>query len=151
MKILRGWTSEHQNTVFVVGFSRGAAWVVDLALEEAGLFDAAIALAPYPWTRQSTDNVSEARQLMQVRAPVLLVHMANDEFCNAAMYPQWFAQFALAMESPVGNVYGQRLPTFVSCVVSGNHNTAHTMFVGLTLETTNHPQVVEWWRALWAV
>ena len=44
----------HLNTltaadVFIVGFSRGAAWVIDLA---------AIALAPYPWTIVSSGCVS---------------------------------------------------------------------------------------------
>ena len=150
MQLLRDCTAEHRNPIFVVGFSRGAAWVVDLALEHAALFDAAIALAPYPWTRQPSDNTHEARQLMQVSVPLLLVHFAEDQFCNAVVYSHWFAQFSVAMESPPGDAYGQRKRTFGSFMVPGNHHRAWKAFQGLTFEELS-PDICAWWRGLWAM
>ena len=148
LELLRMCTAEHRNTVVLVGFSRGAAWVVDLALTDAKLVDAVIAIAPYPWTRQPSDNHSEARQLMQVPVLVLLVHFAEDEFCNAANYGTWFAQFAIAMESAPGREYGQRRPTFLSCMMSGDHAKAAKLFSTLAFEQSGHWDTVSWWRDL---
>ena len=82
--------------------------------------------------------------------PVLLVHFAEDEFCNAAMYGHWFAQFSVAMESPPGDAYGQRQKTFGSFMVPGNHHKAYKVFQGLTFEELS-PPIRDWWRGLFAM
>ena len=64
LQIMRQWTVGTANTIVVLGFSRGAAWVLDLCLEHAHLIDGAIAIAPYPWTKHREQNQHEARQLM---------------------------------------------------------------------------------------
>ena len=152
LKILREeWTASHKNKIFLLGFSRGAAWIVDLALEDAKLFDAVIALAPYPWTKHPDENKHEARQLMQVTVPVLLVHFDADEFCNSVSYPNWFAQLSLAMESPVGNAYGLRQASFNSWMVPGNHDLAWKTFKSLAFEDLNHDYISGWWHGLWAM
>merc|ERR1712018_469263 len=101
LKYLRTVAARFKNRIMLIGFSRGAAWILDCALTVAAYVDAAVAFAPYPWTKCQWENESEARVLMQVRVPLLLVHYDRDEFCNAANYPKWFANFAIGMAAPV--------------------------------------------------
>ena len=82
--------------------------------------------------------------------PLLLVHFAEDEHCNAAIFGNWFAQFSVAMESPPGDAYGQRKKTFGSFMVPGNHLKAYKVFQGLTFEELS-PPIPAWWRGLWAM
>ena len=70
---LRSITQQRQNTIVLVGFSRGAAWIIDLMQTQAANIDAAVAFAGYPWTCDTWQNQNEARNLMQVRRPLLLV------------------------------------------------------------------------------
>ena len=48
---LRAITKPSKNSILLVGFSRGAAWIVDCVMNSADYVDAAIMFAPYPWTK----------------------------------------------------------------------------------------------------
>ena len=148
LRYLKGVININSDVV-IIGFSRGAAWVVDVALENADLFDAAIALAPYPWTKQPTDNMHEARMLMQVQKPIMLLHFVSDEHCNAMKYPEWYSQFALAMEAEPGSSFGLRQPGFLSYMLEGRHIKGYDMLVSLDFHAAN-PCPDEWWRNMWS-
>ena len=69
----RSITQQRQNKIILVGFSRGAAWIIDLMQTQAANIDAAVAFAGYPWISDAWEDEHEARNLLQVRRPLLLV------------------------------------------------------------------------------
>jgi pimeloyl-ACP methyl ester carboxylesterase len=147
---IRFWTRETGNKIIVLGYSRGAAWIVDLVRDNAACLDAAIALAPYPWTSCPHSNKHEARELMQVRRlPLLLIHFAEDAHCHPAKYPQWFSQFALAQAVEEGHSYGQRAPTFYSTTLPGEHDRGYALMQSLNFESTGHDTIAFFWRHMW--
>ena len=82
--------------VIVLGFSRGGAWGLDLAREHAACLGAAVLIAVYPNTKHDEASLREARRLMPVPRPILLVHFAADSWCNADAYPWRFGPFETA-------------------------------------------------------
>ena len=149
LRHLRAITTPSRNAILMIGFSRGGAWLIDCALQAADCIDAAIACAGYPWTKCEWTNENEARTLMQVRIPLLLIHYDRDEFCNAGRNPKWFAQFELAMAAPPGNVYGQRQQCFVSVMVSGVHNDARDTWNTLDFASLSDAAPQQFWRSIW--
>ena len=151
VRIMRRWADRVQSSVVVVAFSRGAAWALDLCCEHGSLLDFVLCLAPYPWCKDNDSHVSEARQLMQVQKPIiLLLHYASDEFCSALLFPRWHAQFQLAMEVESGSSYGQRVSTFCSVIVPGNHNDGHKVFKSLDFDSVPDDRIGGIWRLFWS-
>ena len=70
----------------------------------------------------------EARQLMQVKRPLMLAHFSHDERPTPAKCGQWFLQFELGMASAPGEEHGLRQPTFLSVTLPGNHRSASELF-----------------------
>ena len=49
--------------------------------------------------RDKTDKTAKARGLIDVESTIVfMVHLLNDDHCNAITYPNLFAEFASAME-----------------------------------------------------
>jgi hypothetical protein len=153
LAFLRRVTETSRNYIVVIGFSRGAAWVVDICKEDVDKCDAAIALAPYPWTKCAFQNAAEAKTLMSVQAPLLLVHFHVDEFCNAVFYPTWYATFALGMvtnpDDTAVTSYGQRSKTFVSAVCQGKHAQANALFYSLDFQDLSEEGPHVFWQSMW--
>ena len=149
MAWLRSITQQTKNKIMLVGFSRGAAWIIDLVQTQAANIDAAVAFAGYPWTKDPIENEREARILMQVRIPLLLVHFDRDEFCNASYYGRWYAQFAVAMTVPTGEGFGQRQGQFVSVVCEGDHDTALHTFMSMDFRKLSDGVCLVFWENLW--
>ena len=134
LRYLRTVTARSNNKILLFGFSRGGAWIVDCALSYAEYFDTAIACAPYPWTKGTWENDQEARVLMQVRIPLLLVHYDRDESCNAQKYPKWYANFAIGMVAEVGEAFGQRQPPAVLADAPLDGDARRTVDCGMPLQ-----------------
>ena len=147
---LRSITQQTQNKIILVGFSRGAAWIIDLVQTQAANIDAAVALAGYPWTKDIWDNEREARRVMQVRIPVLLAHFDRDEFCHPTRYGRWFLQLAVAMQAPPGKEFGQRWKGFVSVVCKGNRETAYDIFWSMDFAQLSDGACLKFWDELWS-
>jgi hypothetical protein len=153
LAFLRRVTEISRNYIVVIGFSRGAAWVLDICKEDVDKCDVAIALAPYPWTKCAFQNAAEAKILMMVQVPLLLVHFHVDEFCNAVFYPTWYATFALGMvmnpdDTAVAS-YGLRSKTFVSVVCQGKHAQANALFYSLDFQDLSEESPHVFWQSIW--
>ena len=138
-----------RNKIILCGFSRGAAWVNDLVKEHATLWHVAVGIAGYPRTQDGDINFHEAREVMRVRRPVLYVFYAEDDWCSAAQYPQWFAEFSVAMARPPGPEYGDCSESFACFILPGTHNTGQRLWESMGFQATNHPQLVAYWTQLW--
>jgi hypothetical protein len=89
-----------------------------VALEDASLIDGVVAYAAYPSTRDEYDQKREARLTMQLPVPTFVFQFDRDTFCNAAKYPHWYSQFALAAAAiPSSDSGHSRRPRRVSQVV----------------------------------
>ena len=146
---LRKLTKQTQNKIIVVGFSRGAAWIIDLVQTQAENIDAAVAFAGYPWTKDKWENERESRRLMQVRIPLLLVHFDCDEVCNSTKYDKWYAQFEIAMQAPPGEAFGQRWQGFLSIMCKGVHDVGRTIFESMDFAKASDGGVFVFWKYVW--
>ena len=146
---LRKLTQHTHNKIILVGFSRGAAWIIDLVQTQAANIDAAVAFAGYPWTKEPWENEREARRLMQVRIPLLLVHFDCDDLCSSTRFPKWYAQFEIGMHAPPGAEFGQRWQGFVSIMCRGVHDTGYKIFMSMDFASASDGGVPAWWNSLW--
>ena len=146
---LRKLTQHTQNKIILVGFSRGAAWIIDLVQTQAANIDAAVAFAGYPWAKEPWENERESRRLMQVRRPLLLVHFDCDEVSNSTKFAKWYAQFEIAMQAPSGEAFGQRWHGFLSIMCRGLHDVGNGIFMSMDFATASDGGVLVWWNCLW--
>ena len=86
---------------------------------------------------------------MQVRIPLLLVHFNRDEFCSPLKYGRWFLQFAIAMQAPPGEEFGQRWKGFVSVNCAGSHTTAYDTFMSMDFTMLSDGACSKFWVELW--
>ena len=125
-----------------MGNSRGAAWAIDVAMQQASLVDALVAIAGYPWTKCKDTNPNEAGELMQVQIPVLLVHFDRDDCCNAEKFPNWYEQLA--------DPAVPRSASFVSAMCAGTHNHGYKLLLGVHFAALSDPAPSRFWGDLWA-
>ena len=149
LAFLRRVTASARNFIVICGMSRGGAWILDILKENVDKCDAAIALAPYPWTKDPWNNEVEAKQLMQVGIPLLLVHFNRDEFCNSLKFPQWYGCLALGMSTAPGPQFGQRALSVVSVVCDGSHVVSDAVFYSLAFEKLSDAAPYTFWQQLW--
>ncbi|MCS5657143.1 MAG: nucleotidyltransferase domain-containing protein [Dehalococcoidia bacterium] len=142
LAFLRCVTRLTRNKIVVMGNSRGAAWVIDVAMQHTSLVDAVVAIAGYPWTKCKWTNPGEARELMQVQIPVLLVHFELDSLCSVAKYPNWYSTFA--------DPAVPRSASFVSAMCEGTHSSGPKLLLGLTFAALSDPAPSRFWTDLWA-
>ena len=86
---------------------------------------------------------------MQVQMPLLLVHYAQDDFCNALRYPRWFERFEIAMNLVAGDGFGQRQEGFTSVTVQGSHEDAHLTWLTFQFSTLTDEAPQTFWNEIW--
>jgi hypothetical protein len=134
--------------IFIICFSRGARWGIHLCLQHAKLFDGAVILAGYPETKGVDQQEQEAKALMQVPMPILMLHGLDDPLCGPAKYVRWHLSFELAMKMQVARQYGSRLESFASFTVKGDHDVIQALFENLGFQELSNPQIDGFWRAM---
>ena len=132
----------------LLGFSRGASWGVKILENHARLIDGAVLLAPYPETKEQWTNEQDACNLMVSPVPTMLLHFADDWFCNAVVYPTWFKAFAKGMAAPATGDYGFRVATFYSTCLTGSSQRADRILSTLGFDDVEDGHVIGFWRAL---
>ena len=147
---LRGLTSDTKNNILLLGNSKGGMWACDIVMTDARLCDAVVALGSYPTTTNDEEGGREAKELMQVRIPMLLVHFDMDNVCNALKYPSWYGAQRLAMVAPAGSEFGQRRPTFYSIMCKGAHKRGGKILWSLRFEILEDAAPNQFWQQLWA-
>ena len=140
---LRLTTRRTKNRIILAGFSRGARWVDELILESAQLFDFAIAIAPYPRTKDQWNQREWAREVMQVNRPIMYIEFASDEYCNCLTYRHWFEQFELGMTNKPSSRPGCRRETFGFFMVAGVHQDGEKLFRTFDFSGLGDPQLTE--------
>ena len=136
-------TKTTKNKILLAGFSRGARWVDEVILEHAELFDFAIAIAPYPRSKDQWKQRDWARQVMQVKRPILYIEFASDEFCNAGTYRIWFEEFAVCMDLDPSSAPGCRRETFGFFMVAGVHQDGANLFKSFNFNGLGDPELTE--------
>ena len=113
-----------------------------LVLEHSDWLDVAIIIAGYPETKDKLTNTSVTKELIAVkRTVVFMVHFAADTFCNANKYPNWYAQFEVAMAR---QDHGTGL---LSYTVPGSHDDAASLFYDWDFKRC--PGMVDWFEVMW--
>ena len=69
-----------------------------------------------------------------------MVHFAADTHCNASKYPEWYAQFELAMAAQDRD----GTTGFMSYMLPGNHDDAYKFW-----ESWDFADHVDWFEAMW--
>jgi hypothetical protein len=157
LEFLRRVTEKSKKWTVVFGFSRGGAWVIDICQDHVLLCDVAIALAGYPWTKCTWANEREAKKLVSVQIPLLLLHFDLDEFCSPAYYKMWYEQFqiGMAMEAlprhmdPADNIGRRFESSFMSFVCEGMHVAGENLFYSLEFGQLSDQRPSIWWQKLW--
>ena len=125
----------------------GARWVDEIVRGHANLWDLAVAIAPYPVSRDQRSQRESAREVMQVNRPIMYVEFLADEFCNAAFYKEWFQQFELGMENEPSTNAGCRRETFGFFVVEGVHADAQRLFQTFDFGNLSNRAAGQFWEA----
>ncbi len=107
-----------------MGWSRGAAWALQIAMDNADLIDGVGCFAGYPSSRDISIQQGEARTVMQLNIPVVVCQFIWDSMCSPLQYPYWYAQFELACNTAPGTQLGLRRPWFIFLNITGDHNDA---------------------------
>ena len=90
----------------------------EIVREYSVYLDVAIISAGYPETKGKEQNASVAKELIAVNSTIVcMVHFAADSFCNASIYPLWYAELELAMAARDRD----RTTGFMSCMVPVTH------------------------------
>ena len=139
---------EQQRKIFIICFSRGGRWGIHLCLQHAKLFDGAVIFAGFPESKGVDEQEQEAKALMQVPMPILMLHGLDDPLCGPAKYARWHLTFELAMKNKVGWGYGSKLESFASYTVKGDHDVIQALFENLGLQELPNPQIDGFWRAM---
>ncbi len=108
LTITRDWADSARKRVFLMGWSRGGAWALQIASTQSCLMDGVWCFAGYPSQKDQWAQQTEARALMQLDIPVVVCQFQSDYFCNPMVYPHWYAQFALAEQAQEGRHLGKR-------------------------------------------
>ena len=143
-------TKTTKNKILLAGFSRGGRWVDEVILEHAELFDFAIAFAPYPRSKEEWNHREWARQVMQVKRPILYIEFASDEFCNCMTYTNWFKQFELGMNHEPSSAPGCRRETFGFFIVAGTHQDAAKLFRTFDFSGLGDPELTDFSKGAFA-
>ena len=112
--------------VMGVGASRGARWLLEIALDEPNLLDSVIAFGAYPFYKLDfTQQQDQAMQLMRSQIPICLVHYDGDAW-GPIRFGNWHGTFKMGMTLPssVELQYGRRVPQFFSVTLQGTHDDA---------------------------
>ena len=75
---------------------------------------------------------------------VCMVHLAADEFCNASVYPRWYAEFELAIAVQDTD----RTTGSMSYMVPGNHGDAGSLWWNWDF-APRCPELVPWSETMW--
>ena len=68
--------------IFIIGYSRGARWSINLCLQHAELFEGAVILDGFAESTGDWQQEQEALDLMQAPVRILMVHGLDDELCR---------------------------------------------------------------------
>ena len=134
--------------IFLVGYSRGASWGLILLQDHADLLNGAVLLAPYPETKEQWANEQRAYQIMNVPVPIMMIHFVDDDFCNAAKYPTWFATLAQGMDAFARGTWGFRIQSFYSTHLPGTHHRGKDIMGLLSFDNLEDFHIQGWWLAL---
>ena len=84
-----------------------------------------------------------ARQVMQVKRPILYIEFASDEFCNCLTYRHWFEEFAVCMDHEPSSAPGCRRETFGFFMVAGVHQDGEQLFKSFNFNGLGDPELTD--------
>ena len=92
---------------------------------------------------------SEAREVMQVTIPTVIVQFQQGAFCNKLKYPNWYAQRALAVSAGAGTLPGLKRPWVHFLDLPGGHSAAESLATTSARGRCGEGLAVVW-EAFWA-
>ena len=130
------------------GYSRGAAWLIELTRNHGGLLDAAVMFAGYPWTNDKHDQHASAQELIAIRnCAICLVNFAADLECGPLKFPHWHADLNCHMVKQHKAMEERKPYDSPLCNINlqGHHQTPYPMWLDWQMPA----RLQDWFDSMW--